>query len=113
MSCAYTSSTVQYHDSIIVAYSPVFQCGDRVQMSTAIWSCHRSWHMHVAITVHVGHTSLSAAKEDGANQFPDVNSATAEVISRGAVVRGALCALHRHYDGLGIGSTTLLYGTVW
>jgi hypothetical protein len=41
-----------------------------------------------------------------ATQFPDVNSATAEVISRGAVVR-TYCALHRH--GLGVGST-VLYG---
>jgi hypothetical protein len=46
-------------------------------MSAAIWSCHRSWH--VAVTVHVGHRLCQQQKKT------EQTSATAEVISRGAV----------------------------
>jgi hypothetical protein len=65
---------------------------------------------HVAVTVHAVFVFVSKLHSAVQNQFPDVNSATAEVISRGAVVR-TYCALHRH--GLGIGSTVYVLCTVW
>jgi hypothetical protein len=54
---------------------------------------------HVSLSANgpeIGKGKKSAQPpQRGANQFPDVNSATAEVISRAVVVR-TYCALHRH-----------------
>jgi hypothetical protein len=67
-----------------------------VQYSTVSTSVIATAHVAVTVLcVFVSKWTSAQPPQRGANQFPDVNSATAEVISRAVVVR-TYCALHRH-----------------
>lgn len=101
LSCSY--STVQYHNSIIVTYCVPVRRPSSNERSHLVLSSQLACCRHRPC----GSSSLSAAKENGANQCDCGGN-----ITWGRV--RPLCALHRHYDGLGIGSTstTVLYCTV-